>query len=117
MGPAEATVGEGLTEVTFTLTNSGSPAVAGPSTHPDDATEYLNSDLYRLDVSVSGEGWSARLLNALAAVEAGESRSVTVYVSPEAGSADEPTLTLRATSESDPSKTASVTVSLGRSTP
>ena len=76
-------------------------------------TEVEAFGLFRLDVSVSGEGWSARLLNALAAVEAGASQSVTVYVSPEAGSADEATLTLRATSESDPSQTASVTVVLG----
>ena len=78
--------------------------------HPDDAAAYLSSDVYRLSASVEGEGWSARLLNALAAVEVGGSQTVTVYVSKETGGADSARVTLHAVSESDPSKTAAFTV-------
>lgn len=96
--------------VTFTLRNTGMPSETDPALHPADATAYLNSDVYRLSVSVEGECWTAQLLNALAAVEFGGSRQITVYVSPKDGSTRTASLTLRATSESDPSKTAAATV-------
>ena len=44
-----------------------------PPVHPQDATAYLNNDIYRLSVSVEGAGWTAQLRNALAAVEFGGS--------------------------------------------
>ncbi len=72
------------------------------------------SDIYRLAASIDGEGWSAQLLNALAAVEFGGSQTVTVYVSQEGGSSATATVTLRATSESDPSVTATSRVQLSR---
>lgn len=94
--------------VTFTLRNTGAPSAADAALHPDDATGHLTSDIYRLELTVDGEGWEARLRNALAAVDAGESAAVTVYVTP--GAARTPaTITLRATSESDPSATATAT--------
>jgi M6 family metalloprotease-like protein len=114
------------TPVTFTLANTGagfgpdrdaSPdSTADPPIplHPDDATAHLGSDLYRLRVEVEGAGWSVRLLNSLAAVEAGDSQPVTVYVRVDRGGAASATLTLTATSESDPTKTATATVSLSR---
>jgi len=85
--------------VAFTLTNTGEsgPAEPGP---------WLSSDLYRLSVSVEGEGWTARLRNGLAAAAAGESRPVAVYISRVRGAAPSATVTLRAASESDPSVTA-----------
>lgn len=98
------------TPVTFTLKNTGQaagPGSAGPAARSD-------SDVYRLSVSVEGAGWTVKLLNALAAVKAGESRPVTVYVSREDGSAKSATMTLRATSESDPSKTAITAVKVSR---
>jgi hypothetical protein len=67
-----------------------------------------------MSVSVAGEGWSGRILNALAAVESGGSQEVTVYVSAGQGAAESGTLTLSATSESDPTKTAAVTVQVTR---
>lgn len=80
------------TPVTFTLRDG--PANGG------DAPAV---DVYRLAVSVEGSGWSARLLNELAAVEAGGSMPVRVYVTRGEDAADAATVTLRATSESDPS--------------
>ncbi len=109
-GPAEEGVEQPNTPITFTLTNTGATGEADPTLHPDDAAAYLSSDVYRLSASVEGEGWSARLLNALAAVEVGGSQTVTVYVSKETGGADSARVTLHAVSESDPSKTAAFTV-------
>jgi len=100
--------------VTFTLNNTGTAAETDPALHPSDASVHLNSDVYRLSVSIEGKGWSAQLLNSLAAVEFGKSQAVTVYVSPEDGSVQSATVTLRATSESDPSKTAAATVKVSR---
>ncbi len=98
---------------TFVLKNTGAAAATDAEAHPQDARTFLGSDVYRLSVSIAGEGWSARLLNGLAAVEPGGSRQITVFVSGEDGRAPEATVTLRAVSESDPSKgaTASVTIS------
>jgi hypothetical protein len=101
------------TPFVFTLRNTGAAGGLEPGLHPDEAREYLSHDVYRLTVSVDGEGWSARILNALTAVEVGGAEPVTVYVSHEETASLEATLTLRATSESDPSKTAATTVSLG----
>ena len=84
----------GKTAATDMVSNQG--AVGAP----------LNSDVYRLSVSIEGKGWTAQLLNGLSAVEAGAARPVTVFISREDGSAKSAKVTLRATSESDPSKTA-----------
>lgn len=48
--------------------------------------------------------WSARLLNALAAVKPGGSSPMTVHVAHSSGAAKTATVTLRAVSESDPSR-------------
>ncbi|MGW8268091.1 MAG: M6 family metalloprotease domain-containing protein, partial [Longimicrobiales bacterium] len=113
-GPTAARVEEAVTPVTLTLTNSGAAPPANPGLHPDDATTFLRGDLYRIAAEVEGEGWSVRLLNALAAVEVGESYPVTVYLSADASAADSATLVLTAASESDPSATVRATVSLIR---
>jgi M6 family metalloprotease-like protein len=107
-------VGGPNTPVTFTLKNTGTAAETDPAAHPADANAYLKSDVYRLSISVEGTGWTARLLNGLAAVRFGGSRQITVYVSHEAGSSPSARLTLRASSESDPSKIATAGVSVSR---
>ncbi len=108
--PAETAVARPNTPVTFTLRNTGTAAETDPGWHPMDARAYLNSDVYRLSVSVEGQGWSARLRNGLAAVEFGGSKEVMVAVTCEDPEAPPATITLMATSESDPSKTAAATV-------
>lgn len=108
--PEEVEYKENSLPMTFTLKNTGSPADADPALHPSDATAYLNSDVYRVSISVDGTGWTAKLLNGLAAVEAGHSQPITIYVSAEEGSADTATVTLHAVSESDPTKTAAATI-------
>jgi len=113
-GPPESAAGSGYTPLTFTLSNTGAAETPDPALHPDDARAFLTSDLYRLTVSVEGEGWSARLLNGLAAVEAGATKPVTVYLSHGEGAAPSATVTLTAISESDPAKTATANVFLSR---
>lgn len=100
--------------VTFVLKNTGSAAATDAAAHPQDARAFLGSDVYRLSVSVEGQGWAARLLNGLAAVEPAGTRKITLYVSCGDGSAPEATVTLRAVSESDPSKTATAAVAVSR---
>ncbi len=111
-GPAEHEVRRKNTPVTFTLTNTGSPSTASPELHLQDATPFLGADIYRLSVTVEGEGWSARLLNGLVALDPGESEPVSVYISRSSGSESVARVTLQATSESDPSKTASFSVAV-----
>ena len=55
-----------------------------------------------------------RLLNALAAVKPGASEPVTVYVSRADGASKSAKVTLKAISESDPSKTATASVKVSR---
>ena len=98
------------TPVIFALKNTGQAAAPGAA----GAAAHFDSDVYRLSVSVEGEGWSARLLNGLAAVQAGTSQPVTVYVSRDGGGAKAATVTLRAVSESDPAQTAAAAIKVSR---
>jgi len=100
--------------VTFVLKNTGTAATTDAEAHPQDARAFLASDVYRLSVSIEGAGWTARLLNGLAAVEPGGSRQITVHVSRDEGAAPSATLTLRAVSESDPSRSATASVTVSR---
>jgi M6 family metalloprotease-like protein len=102
------------TPVVFTLNNTGKTAAADMASDQATAGARLNSDVYRLSVSIEGKGWTAQLQNGLAALKAGGSQPVTVYVSHGAGSAKSAKVTLRATSESDPSKTAAATIKVSR---
>ena len=111
---AEQTVNRPGTPVTFTLSNTGTAVETDLALHPPGASAHFDSDVYRLSVSIEGEGWTAQLLNALAAVKFGESLPVTVYVSSTSGSATSAAITLRATSESDTSQTAAATVQVSR---
>jgi hypothetical protein len=94
------------------LKNTGTAVPSDPALHFQDSTAVLNSDIYRLSATVEGQGWTAQLANVLAAVKFGESRSILVYVSHGPQSAAGARVTLRAVSESDPSKTAVVSVAI-----
>ena len=85
----------------FDLTNTGSYVEGGE--HPDDASEYLGSDIYRLDAEVSGEGWKVEIPNAIVAAGFGKTVSANVAVGAAEDAEDEGVVTLTATSESDPS--------------
>ncbi len=96
--------------LTFVLKNPA-PAAVRPGAGVDaGAARYSDLDIYRLSVSVEGRGWTARLLNGLAAVKCGATQPVSVYLSRIEDASPSAKVTLRAASESDPSKTATVTV-------
>jgi hypothetical protein len=89
----------------FPLTNTGTGAATDPALHPEDVAAYLNSDVYRLSVEgTSGNGWTAQLYNELATAEFGETVNVPVYVTRVPTSTGNTTVTIRATSESDPTQ-------------
>ena len=69
---------------------------------------------YRLSVSAEGQGWSAELANALAAVKFGASQPVPVEVKRAESGAAAGTVTLKAQSESDPTKTATAVCKVQR---
>jgi M6 family metalloprotease-like protein len=93
----------------FVLTNKGKAVKSDSGLHPADVSAWLNHDIYRLSLTVKGEGWSAALTNELAAVAYGESKRIPVYVSHTAGSSASASFTLTARSENDPSISASAT--------
>lgn len=101
-------VGKGISTCTFPLFNTGKAAPAA-GTHPEDVSAYLNGDVYRLTASVSGNGWSVQLPNALASVNFGDHTLVKVNALRADGGSRLGKVTLTATSESDPSKTMSTT--------
>ncbi|RKQ93170.1 M6 family metalloprotease-like protein [Solirubrobacter pauli] len=105
---------EGLPTCTFSLKNTGTAADVPASAHPTaDIAKYFNSDIYRLTATSNTTGWTAHLKNALATAEFGQSVDVPVYIDKVAGASATGSITLNATSESDPSKTQSVTCSFG----
>jgi M6 family metalloprotease-like protein len=112
--PANGEVKKPNTPVIFTLKNTGTAVLTDPALHPADATAYLNSDVYRLSASVEGEGWTARLLNGLSALEFGSSQDLKVYVSHEERSSATATVILKATSESNPTKTTTASARVTR---
>ena len=88
----------------FTIKNTGEPSVADPTLHHQNTVRWLNNDIYRLSVAVEGEGWSAKLLNGFASLGPGETETVPVFLSREAGSSRKATVTLSVQSEDDQSK-------------
>ncbi|MEU5940551.1 M6 family metalloprotease domain-containing protein [Micromonospora sp. NPDC047548] len=89
---------------TFDLTNTGEYAAAEQQ-HPEDVTDNLKSDVYRLSATVGGDGWRVELPNELATAEFGKSIPVDVSVGATANATATTLVQLTATSESDPTKT------------
>ncbi|EEP81986.1 conserved hypothetical protein [Uncinocarpus reesii 1704] len=90
----------------FNLRNSGRYSDAAGAGHPQDLSSYLKSDVYRLEASVKGRGWKVELPNALAVAEFGKSVDVNVAVAAESSASLLAVVKLKATSESDPSASA-----------
>jgi M6 family metalloprotease-like protein len=119
-GPSDGRPVTPHTPFALTITNTGErptgPAIDGEAgsatapdaraTHPDDIRGHDDFDVFRISVSVDGRGWSAQLLNALAAVRAGDTSDLTVRVTPAGDAQREARVTVRAASESDPTKIA-----------
>ncbi|MFD0887590.1 M6 family metalloprotease domain-containing protein [Streptosporangium algeriense] len=98
----------GLSTCRFPLFNTGRSAPA-QGDHPEDVRAYLGEDVYRLSASVEGRGWTATLPNQLATAGFGDRTLVAVNAQRASGGSRLAKVTLTATSESDPSKTARAT--------
>lgn len=91
-----------IASCTFPVRNTGA---GGPSaTHPG----ALESDVFRISTASSGSGWTAWTPNAVVTASPGASVQVPVYASRTPGSANNTDITLTATSESDPTRTATM---------
>jgi M6 family metalloprotease-like protein len=98
----------------FDLTNTG-VYTAGGQQHPEDATRYLTSDVYRLSGAVSGRGWRVTLPNELATAKFGAGAEVRVAVAASADATATGVVRLTATSVSDSSKTVTKTCRVAKS--
>lgn len=99
---------------TFKLTNTGSFVTPSGRAHPEDATKYLQSDIYRLRASVQGQGWNVVLPNLFATAKFGEEVTVNVAVSAIQSASASGVVTLRASSESDPGVTTTATCTVAK---
>ncbi|MHB8054268.1 MAG: metallopeptidase domain-containing protein [Candidatus Aminicenantales bacterium] len=105
---------DGSLRCEFLLKNTGTPAPAAASLDGRDISEFCSGDVYRLSVSVEGEGLSAFLPNTLAAVKFGGEVCLPVIVTRGPGSEGPVALTLKAVSESDPAKTVTAVLTISR---
>ncbi len=88
----------------FTVKNTGEPFTADPALHFQNTVQWLNSGIYRLNVTVEGKGWKGELVNALISLQPGGSEMVPVYLSHEMKSSRNAKVTLTVQSESDTTK-------------
>lgn len=94
----------GWTKCVLPVRNTGRAApVAG---HPEDVTAYVGSDVYRVQAGVSARGWTTWVPSAVTTARFGETVPVTVYVKRDANAPRSAAVQLTATSESDPTKSA-----------
>jgi M6 family metalloprotease-like protein len=110
--PALALDPAGVSTCTFSLTNTGETApVAAPEAPLDDPNAVDDADIYRLSAE-SNPGLEVHLANALAWAKTGQTVSVPVYVKAADPSKFHGVVRLRATSESDPTKSATAACAL-----
>jgi M6 family metalloprotease-like protein len=112
--PKSVKIGRGASEIAFELKNTGEPVPTDAALHPMDAGPYLNADVYRISATVEGQGWTVELPNALAVAEFGKVRSLRAFVVAGQDSAKTATVTIRAVSESDPTKIISASIKVTR---
>ncbi|HEV2779309.1 MAG TPA: M6 family metalloprotease domain-containing protein [Actinophytocola sp.] len=99
---------DGLHTCAFPLTNTGQLYPA-QTQHPEDVSAYLRGDVYRLSATVDGSGWTVSLPNRLASANVREQTQVPVYARQDGPGSRLVRVKLTATSESDPTKTATAT--------
>jgi len=86
--------GSGWVKCTVPLRNTGKGG-----------TGVYGSDVFRLTASATGQGWTTWLPNALATAQAGSATTAEVWAKAAPGADTKAKLVLKATSESDPTKT------------
>jgi hypothetical protein len=98
----------------FSLHNTGAAMTIPDGVHPRRRDEAFASDVYRVSATIEGQGWSVDLPYPLAAVRAGQVNDAYAFTRQTNTAAREARLTIRAVSESDPSKIATATLTLRR---
>ncbi|GAA0924756.1 peptidase M6 [Virgisporangium aurantiacum] len=94
----------GWAKCVLPVRNTGKAAPV--SGHPEDVTAYVGSDVYRVKAATSARGWTTWVANAVATAKFGQTVPVTVYVKRDPGAQRSAAVQLTATSESDPTKSA-----------
>lgn len=87
------------------VTNTGKPVTKDSTLNPGCPENSLNYDIYRISATITGEGNSVQLTNELIAIPFGETRNIKLYYSKNENSKQKPTITVSATSVSNPSVT------------
>jgi M6 family metalloprotease-like protein len=100
--------------VLFQLRNTGTTAPVPDNIHPRRRDSAFESDVYRLSATVDGTGWSVDIDNAFAVVEAGMSALASVQARHTTTASSTAKVTLRAVSESDPTKVATASMTVRR---
>ncbi len=117
--PTPSFLTENYGHCNFNLNNTGTFS-SFTNGHPEtsDLTSAVSNDVYRLSTSVtSGTGWAAQLPNELAYAAFGASTNVPVYITRTEAADENATISLTATSVSDPTKTSTATCSLDQVAP
>ena len=86
----------------FRIKNTGSAGIMREGIHPQDVKGNTDADIYRLTLSVDGEGWEAGLLQEIVCVRNGKESIIPVYYGKQNENAGKAIITLMATSESNP---------------
>jgi M6 family metalloprotease-like protein len=103
----------GVSSCTFKVGNTGVTAPVTPPASPlDDPNAYVDNDVYRLTASSSNATVQVHLANEIAAIKTGQTADVPVYIQATNPASFSGVVELKATSESDPTKTASATCAL-----
>jgi M6 family metalloprotease-like protein len=95
---------DGVATCRFPLVNTGR-AAAPAGQHPEPVTQYLDGDVYRVSAKAESGGWSVEVPNALATAKFGGRVEIPVHVKRDGGPPVSK-VTITATSESNPAKTA-----------
>jgi hypothetical protein len=95
------------------IANTGTGAAAD-GLHPGAAPSVFANDVFRVSAKVEGSGWSAAVQNALVAIPNGAAATVQVSLTHTDAAALSGRVTITIASESDPSKTAVVTMAVKR---
>jgi hypothetical protein len=98
----------------FIVENTGSTAPVSDSIHPRARPEVFNNDLFRFTATVEGSGWSVDTDYPFYAMPPGLTLPYAVAARHNNSASATAKITLRAVSESDPSKSATATITVRR---
>ena len=97
-----------------TVRNTGAALATPAGAHPGAPASAFGSDIYRVSVSVEGDGWEAGVQNALVAVPAGGSAQVPVFARRTSGTTATAQVAVTVVSESDDSARATTSTRVER---